>query len=141
VYVALVKANHQGRKTANMAYRWTAESLETLAQDPRELLKLPYAPLDLEYYALREIAADEELTIDYGEEWINAWSSYTNLLLSMPVVQLAQQRHGIKFRHPIIPITGLFPSSWDGLTCVGERCDRVQPSSNTTQVDMKHGEL
>jgi len=115
-------ANHQGRSTANMAYRWTAESLERLQQEPKELLKLPYAPVDLEYYALRDIAADEELTIDYGEEWVNAWSLYVGLQLELLLAGILDKHSDLKFRHPILPPEGFYPSSWDEYTCVGLSC-------------------
>jgi hypothetical protein len=137
--VALVMANHQGRKTANMAYRWTADSLETLSRDPKELFKLPYAPADLEYYALREIATDEELTIDYGEEWINAWSLYTGLQLELLLAGSLDKHSDLKFRHPIIPADGLFPASWNAYTCVGETCPRE--ASTASSSDINGGEL
>lgn len=123
-------ANHRGRNSANMGYRWTAESLETLQRDPNELLKLPHAPVDLEYYALRDIAVDEELTIDYGEDWVNAWANYVGTLLSIPAWQLAQGRHNSKFRHPIVPVTGLIPNRWNDWTCVGESCERIANKTN-----------
>jgi len=132
-------ANHQGRSTANMAYRWTAESLQALSLAPEELLKLPYAPVDLEYYALRDIAADEELTIDYGEDWVNAWASYTSSLLSTTMHELAYQRHGIKFRHPMVLKQGLLPSEWNASACLGDKCGSVDVARTT--VNISHTEL
>lgn len=34
--------------------------------------------LILEYYALREISEDEEITLNYGPEWEEAWKRHTN---------------------------------------------------------------
>ena len=33
--------------------------------------------LILEYHALRHIAEDEEITVDYGQEWEDAWRRHT----------------------------------------------------------------
>jgi len=41
-----------------------------------ELFGYPFAALDLSFIATRDIAADEEIFVDYGSEWVHAWSRY-----------------------------------------------------------------
>jgi len=40
------------------------------------ILSVDYSPLDLKYTATRDIAADEELTVNYGEAWVASWAEY-----------------------------------------------------------------
>ncbi len=43
-----------------------------------EILAEPYAGLILEFVALRDIAEDEEIFIDYGREWGEAWKQHVD---------------------------------------------------------------
>ena len=43
-----------------------------------KILKEHYATLVIEYVAIRDIQPDEEIFIDYGEEWDEAWVKHTN---------------------------------------------------------------
>jgi hypothetical protein len=53
--------------TPNVALRW-----KTLFHNET----VPEQPLLLEYYALRDIDEDEEITIHYGAEWQQAWENH-----------------------------------------------------------------
>lgn len=113
-------ANHQSSMFANMRYGWDNRSFEILNNDPLSIFNTAYAPLDLAYYATRDISAHEELTFDYGEAWINAWALY---LASTHHSYLDEDTGDIlKFRYPIDPIPGLIPSAWNDVTCMGLYC-------------------
>jgi len=67
-----------------------------------ELLASPFGPLDLGYYALRDIEEGEELTIDYGEAWQTAWNDWL----------ARRDTEDVMFRQSIQPPEGLFPDHW-----------------------------
>jgi hypothetical protein len=47
-----------------------------LALSVEELFGYSFAALDLSFIATRDIAADEEIFLDYGSEWMHAWTRY-----------------------------------------------------------------
>ena len=66
--------------TPNAALRWSthhSHQTEWLNKTVEELGSKLDIGLVLEYYALREIAEDEEITINYGQEWEQAWKRHT----------------------------------------------------------------
>lgn len=122
-------ANHQSALLANLRYDWfniTQTEIESLSIE--KLLASPFAPLDLAYYAIRDIDIHEELTIDYGIEWINAFATY-----------LAEVIAGfeVKFRYPIQPAHGLFPKSWLKEECIRPNClMKKADSSNKHSIEL-----
>jgi hypothetical protein len=77
-----------------------------------ELLRMSFAPVDLGFYASREIGAGEELTIDYGSEWANTYEP------------TAEEPPTTPFRHWIGGIDHLFPDDWIN-TDKNEICERT----------------
>jgi len=45
-------------------------------QSVEYLIRAPFAQLDIAYVATRTIAADEEIFLDYGEEWLSSWLEF-----------------------------------------------------------------
>ena len=63
----------------NAALRWSthhSHQKDWLNMTVDELGSMPGVGLLLEYYALREITEDEEITINYGQEWEKAWQRH-----------------------------------------------------------------
>ncbi|KAL7559882.1 hypothetical protein ACA910_005379 [Epithemia clementina (nom. ined.)] len=71
--------NHGGSEQANAQLRWSKKLSDStmLQKSPSALLQLERSGLVLELVALRDIAKDEEVTIDYGTSWVDAWMQYT----------------------------------------------------------------
>ncbi len=75
--------NHQSPPDNNVAMQWFSWLVEDNAQIAREkveakwnvteLVESPVCPLDIAFYATRDIAVGEELFLDYGEEWEEAF--------------------------------------------------------------------
>lgn len=64
----------------NAALRWSthqSHQKDWLNMTIDELGSKLEVGLILEYYALRDIAEDEEITVDYGQEWEDAWKRHT----------------------------------------------------------------
>jgi hypothetical protein len=79
---------------------WTLESL----------MENPFAPLDIKYTAVRDIAIGEEILLDYGVEWEIAWQIHLERLIRsahrttpLPISTYPQ------FRHAITAPKALFP--------------------------------
>jgi hypothetical protein len=70
--------NHNG-ENPNAKIQWidtfNMKTDDWLSKSPEELLKMESGPM-IEYYALRDIKADEEITLDYGPEWEAAWTKH-----------------------------------------------------------------
>ena len=69
-------ASSQEQAPPNVAIRWStfSDSQELREEVPvMELLEQPAGDLVVEFVALRDIAAGQEVLIDYGEEWEQAW--------------------------------------------------------------------
>jgi hypothetical protein len=70
--------NHDG-DNPNTKIRWidafNMKPDDWLSKSPDELLKMGSGPM-IEFYALRDIKADEEITVDYGPEWEAAWTKH-----------------------------------------------------------------
>mmetsp|Transcript_7229 Transcript_7229/g.16988 ORF Transcript_7229/g.16988 Transcript_7229/m.16988 type:complete len:436 (-) Transcript_7229:69-1376(-) len=69
--------NHN-RSKANVRIRWaqngfTSHDESWLLKSPSEMLAETGAHLALDYVATRDIKEDEELFLDYGEDWEKAW--------------------------------------------------------------------
>lgn len=108
--------NH-GADAANMViewFFWSEEGRSVLEQDARYVHdKLP-GSLYFAYRATRDIAAGEELLIDYGEAWQLAWDEHQ---LQMSVLERFEGELPL-FRRAIDAPEGLFPEHWL-VECVG----------------------
>ena len=96
---------------ANVALSWMEPKF-----DPDEYFRQPTeilfgdaersedrAPLLIEYVALRDIDAGEELLLDYGDEWQEEWDSH---------IMKQQKGERSEFRHPIGLPDDMIPESW-----------------------------
>jgi hypothetical protein len=70
-------------KVPNVALRWSdskqsADSpiLEWFNKTVKDFTKQKFAVLIMELVALRDIAKDEEILLDYGDEWQQAWDTH-----------------------------------------------------------------
>lgn len=74
--------NHGGRERANVKLRWPDKELiahkpDYLERTPKQLADtLEKIGLAFEYVAIRDIKEGEEVLIDYGPEWEQAWINY-----------------------------------------------------------------
>lgn len=117
--------NHGQRGRANVGVRWhswagggkSSDVYESLSRVDAtdKLLGSKSAPLYVEYYALRDISAGEELLLWYGSEWERSWKSYLEVLAKWLEVYgddgdmaLAPQ-----FRHFIEVPSDMFPPSFN----------------------------
>ena len=103
--------NHNTEYLSNLVlewYQWSSDTDRKTKDDPLdELLKSEFSPLDIAFRAKRDILYGEELTINYGVEWIEEWASY--LASTYRYNTTTNQR---LFRHPIIAHDGFFPKHW-----------------------------
>jgi SET domain len=68
-------------KEPNVELRWSdvtrsAHSPEWLNKTVKDFTKQKFAVLTMEIVALRDIAKDEEILLDYGDEWQQAWDEH-----------------------------------------------------------------
>uniref|UniRef100_A0A7S1VIS3 SET domain-containing protein n=2 Tax=Grammatophora oceanica TaxID=210454 RepID=A0A7S1VIS3_9STRA len=71
--------NHGDSIEANAFIRWSAHEgnkRKLLLRTPDELNDSEHAGLMLEFVAKRDIEVGEEVLVDYGEEWQEAWEKY-----------------------------------------------------------------
>jgi SET domain len=95
----------------NIAISWIEEDVdpETYFQQPSEILFGDAERSDkdglllIEYRALRDIEAGEELLLDYGNEWQKAWDAHTVRKLKGETSE---------FRFPIGLPSDMIPKSW-----------------------------
>ena len=64
-----INAKLEWSKNKNHKFQWLEKSVE-------EVIAEPYAGLMLEFVALRDIEEGEEIFINYGIEWENAWEEH-----------------------------------------------------------------
>ena len=67
--------NHASNGSPNVKLRWS-EGSEILFSDPLSNLQLPHSRLLLELVATRSIKAGDELLLDYGKDWEDAWNQH-----------------------------------------------------------------
>ena len=100
---------------------------------PIDLERSPYAPLDISYRATRDIQYGEELFLDYGVKWEDAFASYItsmNAYYKLQVNRTIDRENGLEleymlppqFRCPMTFPKHLFPQSWVGVDCIGTSC-------------------
>ena len=94
-------ANHRKEEEANLQLQWhfwsgDEESKKKLDPETslRSLRGRPFAPLDLAYVAKRDIAANEELTLFYGSNWVEEWAGYLGKLVDWMEVEVDNVTHG-----------------------------------------------
>lgn len=92
--------NHSSKKP-NVEIRWSEfrETTETREEMPvMELFEQPAGLLIIEYVALTGIQAGDEILLNYGSAWEEAW---------------ANQNPSQPFRHEIEVPSDLYPRNWD----------------------------
>ena len=70
--------NHSPDK-ANTRIQWTTSEMrspEWMEMSPEEWIHESHSGLQFDFIALRDIAANEEITINYGKEWEAAWKDH-----------------------------------------------------------------
>lgn len=115
---------------ANLHYDWFDWNLhgpqiegerEQLMQSLADVLELSYddvialssAPLDLAYYASRDIALGEEFFIDYGSAWTSAFDMWNRARKDLESTgNVAGNDNLAPFRHPVGLRSGLLPIHW-----------------------------
>lgn len=76
----------------------------SLSSSYEKIIDTPYAPLDIALFATRDIQLGEELFVDYGASWEQAFQSW---LYSDAIDENSQ-----KFRHPLYLPSGMLPKQW-----------------------------
>mmetsp|Transcript_41837 Transcript_41837/g.98020 ORF Transcript_41837/g.98020 Transcript_41837/m.98020 type:complete len:392 (+) Transcript_41837:2193-3368(+) len=72
-------ARMKNGKAPNAKLKWSLTDKKTqyfLNKPLEALMKEDYASIVVDFVATRDIAADEEITLDYGKEWENAWNRH-----------------------------------------------------------------
>jgi hypothetical protein len=94
--------NHDG-DNRNTAIRWTDESKTYFDMHPIDVVEQHGGTQRMEYVALRDIAPQEEITIDYGPAWTKTWEEYkTARMQELPA----------SFRHEIGVPDRFYPERW-----------------------------
>jgi len=128
--------NHDG-KAPNAKIRWPDERSSTLllGRGPGEWLDLhPLDVLDksgrlmMEVVALRDIAEGEEVFVDYGSEWNDAWERY---------IRGGSDESKAPFRREIGVPDGFFPDTWKNKPTVYEVAPIESPLRPGEAVQMK----
>ncbi|KAL3925864.1 MAG: hypothetical protein SGILL_000113 [Bacillariaceae sp.] len=123
-YSPMINYINHDAENPNTIIRWVdGENNEYLDMHPIDVMEQHGGTLRMEYVAIREIAPDEEVTIDYGPAWVKAWEEYQ-----------AKNKNDIhaSFRHEIGVPQGFFPEKWLDTSVEYEIVERG---------DLKGGEL
>ena len=104
--------NHNTEYLSNLVlewYQWPSDTNgKTKDSNIDELINSEFSPLDVSFRAKRDVLYGEELTLNYGVEWVEEWASY---LASTYRMDNTTTNHRL-FRHPIIANDGFFPKHW-----------------------------
>lgn len=117
-------ANHALAPNMEMAWHlWKADDKDKLdkllAQNVSTLSEARFTQLDLAFLATHNISAGDELTVSYGQEWVETWATYlaeyTMYLMHDPP---AEEKDHVTpevpiFRSFIAPPPNLLPSHWN----------------------------
>lgn len=122
-------ANHALWPNMQMAWHlWKPEQKDALdaylAQNVSVLTDSKFTRLDLAFVAVQRITAGDELTVNYGDQWVNTWASYLAEYVSWLTHEPPTHEEGEDeeeyeppevplFRSFIAPPPGLFPSHWN----------------------------
>lgn len=119
--------NHAGAPNARL--RWARDGLghraELLDLSVEELATVPgrKSGLILEVVALRDIAPNEEVTLDYGQQWAAAWEEHVENWNRAEETAPSGEEEGKRdamfhphaFRHKILVSDEIYPESWRNL--------------------------
>jgi len=102
-------------------YGWGGDNTsvsEMLARSADDLTAMSSAPLDVAYIATRDIAAGEELTVNYGSSWEKSFAMYLEDLRTWLHVRKSQPYIILpnifkpSFRHGVAAPERFFPDHW-----------------------------
>lgn len=119
--------------TPNSAIRWSTHESSALHKEEwlnmtvEQMGKKLDVGLMIEYYALREIAFDEEITINYGLDWEKAWDEHVNKW--QPPVEAEEYVSAQEMNRD--------PGNWV-LSTVDEQEESPYPSSTVTSCFYEH---
>lgn len=120
---------------------WNIETLEQLDEDP---------PFYVEFVALRDIVAGEEILMDYGVDWAKAWGEHSKNVRRM--LDEAQECYEAvtgdiddsdsinECKHPELPVfkqcigTDIYPESFQSV-CIGRDDTACQIVRNEHRID------
>jgi hypothetical protein len=81
-----------------------------------QLIHSPFAQLDIAYIATKNIEENEEILLDYGEDWENAWENYQQLCAYNSLKKEIWKRElpncQFVFREYIEAPEGMYPNHW-----------------------------
>ena len=114
--------------TAANSASYSLNLSDKLRMTVQELFDAPFAQLDLAYRATRPIASGEELFLDYGASWQQAWEEYSTHVAAVQLQHQEQEQAqalltavsisspplatAVSFRHYMAVPTGLYPTHW-----------------------------
>jgi hypothetical protein len=128
VPIGLAGVMNHGGSSANVAMDWMVwEGMESrLSWDVQDLESAPFAPLDIQVIATRDIKKGEEILLHYGVEWEEEWTEYVHAMMEWN----SNHGHGLQpqFRHHIGAPAGFFPASFVS-DCIGDDCSGVDNGS------------
>jgi BarA-like signal transduction histidine kinase len=116
-----IMANHRSAPGANAKMDWfdwghAANLSEALELPVKDLLKSKFSRLDIRLVALRDIDPNEEILVDYGSAWIQAWADFVAAKKTTDPQQCFSTKECTSdaswFRHYIEAPDGLFPRHW-----------------------------
>lgn len=121
--------NHASAPNARL--RWARDELghraELLDLSVEELASVRgrKSGLALEVIALRDIAKNEEVTLDYGREWAMAWAEHVEKWNRMEGTAYEEEKrhvvfHPHAFRHKVLVPDDIYPEPWRNLKRQGE---------------------
>lgn len=116
-YTPIVNFINHGGKNPNAKIQWPKDlANEFLQLHPLDVLDMS-GKLMAEFVALRDIEPDEEIVIDFGEDWDEEWWDHREEYDDMT-----------EFRHEIGAPDGFFPDNWINQSVVYELAKkRLQP--------------
>lgn len=125
--IALASMFNNGGADANLEigwYNWDSKVCGPIGEDVKstdleDIEKAEFASFDFCYRAIRDIAVGEELTTNYGENWIAKWLEHEKL-----EGDSFDSNNTVRFMVPMeLPIS-MIPESWLGKKCFGDHCRR-----------------
>lgn len=107
------KNNHKNNNNNLPSIEWKAIQLE----------RNPFAPLDIQYIATKDISIGDEILLSYGEKWEIEWKKYFNNLEKWHGTDPETNENNIierpQFRQSIEVPKSFFPSHFYNNQCLG----------------------
>jgi len=126
-YSPVVNFINHGGKTPNAEIRWPKDSSkEWLKLHPLDVLDMS-GKIMAEFVALGDIQPDEEIVIDFGQAWDEAWKEHKETNDDMT-----------NFRHEIGVPDGFFPETWKHQSVVYELAKKPLKPGELDQMTWKH---